>query len=349
MMSFLFFLVLVSFELQAAAPAMQGISSGGVPGGQGGGSATYNGPIKAQAPSSAGTFFEKYAASDIKHFTTDFYDEVGNRVKRDASVRSSLRGGVRLLGGVVDGSVGVGAAKLTSEPRIFQNRSDALLQIYPVKGAIFDFLIYVNAMFPVRLQDLDPTEYMEGGRYDEDMRRAVDATIVFAGIAPKMKIDVSTVAGRITHFMTLDGRMMSYSKALIGEDSSNSSSAAAVENSSTTSDIPRLVDWAPRYAHQILTGLAYSPAFLPRLELEFAASYESRFVPSYFYNKCSKSWNYTYDVDRVSFTRLKMNAALTSDISIQAESYFLRNGFFKIDRVNNQSRFKNIFSLVVKF
>lgn len=348
---FLFSVSFYSSKLPAAAPSVQGISSGGVPTGPGGGSATYNGPLKASSAPSSSAFFEKYMLFDVKHFTTDFFDETGKRVKRDASVRGSMRGGFKLLGGVVDGSIGAGAAKLTSEPRIFHNRSDALLEIYPSKGPIFDFLLYVNAMFPVRIQDLDPTEYMEGGRYDDDMRRAIDATIVFAGFAPKMKIDIPTAAGRFSQFLTVEGRIMTYSKSLTGEDSgANSNSNSSTSTDSSASDaIPELVDWAPRYAHQILTGLAYSPAFLPGLELEYAGSYESRFIPDYFYNKCSKSWNYTYDVDRVSFTRFKVSAALNRGMSLQAESYFLRNGFFKIDRVNDQSRFKNIVSFVVKF
>lgn len=344
---FLFSTVLAFSNAYAAAPAVQGISSGGVPSGSGGGSATYNGPIKAST-SMPSAFFERYAIFDTKHFTTDFFDESGQRVKRDASVRTSLRAGFRLLGGVVDASAGVGAAKLTSEPRIYHNRSDALLQIYPAKGPIFDFLVYVNAMFPVRVQDLDPTEYMEGGRFDDDMRRAIDATIVFAGLSPKMKIEAPTRVGRFKQFVTLDARMMTYSKALVGEDT------VALEDTYRVSDataeaVPELVDWAPRYANQIITGFSYTPAFLPGLELEYAGSYESRFVPDYFYNKCSKSWNYTYDVDRVSFTRMAVRAHFSHDVSVEAESYFIRNGFFKYDRVNDQSRFKNIITISVKF
>ncbi len=344
------FSLLFDAKLHAAAPAVQGITSGGIAAGRGGGAATYNGPLKASSPTST-AFFEKYVLFDVKHFTTDFYDEHGARIKRDASVRTSLRGGFRLLGGVVDASAGVGAAKLTSEPRIYHNRSDALLQIYPLKGPIFDFLVYVNAMFPVRVQDLDPTEYMEGGRFDDDMRRAIDATIVFAGASPKMKLDFPTAAGRLRHFLTLDVRMMTYSKALVGDGSDSGSGILEFSDSATTSaeEIPALVDWAPRYANQIITGFSYSPPFLPGLDLEYAGSYESRFVPDYFYNKCSQSWNYTYDVDRVSFTRFAIRANVTSDLSLDFESYFIRNGFFKTDRVNDQSRFKNIATVTLKF
>jgi hypothetical protein len=335
--------------LAAGPSSVQGVSIGGIPSGPTGGSSSFAGAATGPSKGSNLAIMDPFWLLDVKHFTTDFYDEFGNRLKRDASVRTSLRAGIKLFTGKVEMSGGVGAAKLTAEPRIYHNRSDGLLQVYPTRSQWFDFMIYVNGMFPVRVEDLDPTEYNEGGLYDDDLRRAIDATIVVAGFSPKVKGELLLSGGRLSAFFLADARVMFFSKALTGEDSTNA--VGLDENSTywaTSADKP-LVDRAPRYAHQQMLAVGYSPGFFPSLQFEVSGSFESRYIPDYFYNRCSRTWNYTYNGDRVSYTKFKLNLDLTANTNISSESYYIRNGFFAEDRINNQSRFKNIFSFTTRF
>jgi len=288
-----------------------------------------------------------YGAVDLRHTTTDYYDEFGSRQKRDPALHAKLRAGAKFYGETLDISVGVGGTKLPGSQRAYQKRPDVTLDVYPLKGRVFNLLVYGNAYFPVRSTDQDPTEFSDGDRYDQDYRRAMDATVMSVGVAPALKLEGAFSIGRVSSTLGADAWTRMYSKPLYIEESSSVRQLGLIKEDSQEVDKP-FEDTAMRYVHQESAGIGYSPAILPRLQIEYTGYYESRYLPRYFKDKETGGWEYTYQPERVSFTRLKLNVDMTPSTSISNELYYFRNGFFAEDRINDQRRFKNIVRLAFK-
>ena len=95
-------------------------------------------------------------------------------------------------------------------------------------------------------------------------------------------------------------------------------------------------------------ALGFTPAITPKLQLEIAGYSESRYLPRYFKDDASGAWSYTYQPERISFTRLRLAFDLTASTTVSDELYYFRNGFFAEDHLNDQRRFRNIVRLAVK-
>lgn len=320
---------------EAEEPAVQKVSSGGVPGG---------GMRKFAAPAAASGF---YGLLDLRHTTNDYYSSQGLRLRRDPALHAKLRLGGKFYGERLDVSAGFGGSKLPASQRVFQNRPDIMIDIYPVRGAMLNVMVYGNAMFPVRSTDLDPTEFSDGDRYDQDYRRAMDATIMTAGVAPNFKAETNLRVGRIFMRVGADAWTRMYSKPLYIRESDGSRDLGLVSEGSPAVETP-FEDRAMRYVHQETVAVGYSPSFFPKLDAEIAGYSESRFLPVYRFNGQSGSWDYTYRAERVSFTRFRLAFDVTPSTSISNELYYLRNGFFAEDRINQERRFRNIVRLAFK-
>jgi hypothetical protein len=288
-----------------------------------------------------------YGMFDLRHTTTDYYGADDARLKRDLALHAKLRIGAKFYGETLDISAGVGGAKLPGSQRTYQKRPDVTVDMYPLKGRVFKILAYANAYFPVRQTDQDPTEFSDGDRYDKDYRRAMDATVMSVGLAPAMKLEGSFGVGKISTTFGLDGWTRMYSKPLYIEESASVRSLGLIKEDENQVDKP-FEDTAMRYVHQESAALGYTPSIWPRLQVEYAGYYESRYLPRYFQNETDSSWDYTYQPERISFSRLKINLDLTQAASLSNELYYFRNGFFAEDRINDQRRFKNIVRLAFK-
>lgn len=288
-----------------------------------------------------------YGLLDLRHTVSDYYSETGGRLRRDPALHAKLRIGGKFYQDTVDISAGFGGTKLPASQRVYQNRPDLMVDSYPVKGRIINIMVYANAMFPVRSTDLDPTEFSDGDRYDQDYRRAMDATIMTAGLAPNIKLETSAAMGRLFARMGADAWTRVYSKPLYIEEGDGSRELGLISEASPDVS-PRFEDRAMRYVHQETAAVGYTPSFMPRLEAEVAGYSESRYLPKYSYNAATSSWDYVYEPERISFTRFKVAMELTSSTTISNELYYLRNGFFAEDRINQERRFKNIVRLAIK-
>jgi hypothetical protein len=288
-----------------------------------------------------------YGLLDLKHTVNDYFSEGGNRVRRDPALHAKLRIGGKFYGETLDVSAGFGGTKLPASQRVYQNRPDVMVDVYPIKGRLVNLMVYGNAMFPVRSTDLDPTEFSDGDRYDQDYRRAMDATILTVGAATNLKLETYTKFGRFFARVGADAWTRMYSKPLYIEEGDGSRELGLVDQTAPAIT-RRFEDRAMRYVHQQSGAIGYSPTFLPRLEAEVAGYSESRYLPKYSFRDESASWDYVYEPERVSFTRFKVAMDLTSSTTISNELYYLRNGFFAEDRINQERRFKNILRLAIK-
>ena len=318
---------------EAAEPPVQRI---------GGGSA--GGMKKFSAPTPAAGL---YGLIDLKHTTNDYYSDLGRRVKRDPAAHAKLRVGAKFYGETLDVSAGVGGAKLPASQRVYQKRPDITVDMYPVKGRNLNILVYVNAMFPVRSEDLDPTEFADGDRYDGDYRRAMDATVMSVGIAPNMKTEGVFAVGKTSITFGADAWTRMYSKPLYIEQDDGSRELGLLAKEAPEVEKP-FEDRALRYVHQETIALGYSPAVFPRLQTEIAGYSESRYLPRYHQNSQTGSWDYTYEPERISFTRYKIAMDITQSATVSNELYYFRNGFFAEDRINDQRRYRNIVRLAFK-
>jgi hypothetical protein len=319
---------------EAAEPPVQRIGSGGI----GGGMKKFSAPPPATGP---------YGLVDIRHTTNDYYSEAGDRVKRDPAVHGKLRIGARFYGDTVDISAGVGGAKLPASQRVYQKRPDITVDTYPVKGRNLNLLVYANAMFPVRSEDLDPTEFADGDRYDRDYRRSIDATVMSVGMAPNLKAEGIFAVGKASITFGADAWTRMYSKPLYIEEDDGSRELGLVADGSPEVERP-FEDRALRYVHQETIAIGYCPAIFPKLQTEIAGYSESRYLPRYRQNNGTGAWDYTYEPERISFTRYKIGVDITQSATISNELYYFRNGFFAQDRINDQRRFKNIVRLAFK-
>lgn len=288
-----------------------------------------------------------YGHLDLRHTVNDYYSAEGQRLRRDPALHAKLRIGGKFYGDTVDVSAGFGGTKLPASQRVFQNRPDLMIDIYPLKGRIINLMIYTNALFPVRATDLDPTEFADGDRYDRDYRRAMDATIITAGIAPNVKLETYTRIGRLFTRVGLDAWTRMYSKPLYIEEGDGSRALGLLDEGAPEVE-NRFEDRAMRYVHQESAAIGYAPSFLQRLEAEVAGYSETRFLPKYSWNASYDSWDYEYVPEKISFTRFKVAMEVTSSTTISNELYYLRNGFFAEDRINQERRFKNIVRLAIK-
>jgi hypothetical protein len=296
-----------------------------------------------QAPSPQGF----YGILDLRHTVNDYFSENGNRLRRDPALHAKIRLGGKFYGDTLDVSAGFGGTKLPASQRVYQNRPDVMVDVYPLKGRLINVMVYTNAMFPVRSTDLDPTEFSDGDRYDQDYRRAMDATILTAGAATNLKLEAFTKGGRLFARIGADAWTRMYSKPLYIEEGDGSRELGLIAEKTPTVTT-RFEDRAMRYVHQETGAIGYSPTFLPKLEAEVAGYSESRYLPKYSLNGESGSWNYVYEPERVSFTRFKVAMEITPSTTISNELYYLRNGFFARDRINQERRFKNILRLAIK-
>jgi hypothetical protein len=248
---------------------------------------------------------------------------------------------------LLDISVGVGAAKLPASQRVFQKRPDVTVDAYPYRSNLLNLMIYASALFPVRAEDLDPTEFADGDRYDRDYRRAIDATVISVGAAPNFKLEGNFTVGRPSIVLGADVWTRMYSKPVYIREADGSRELGLLAIGSPAVEKP-FEDRAMRYVHQESAAVSFSPAVLPNLRAEVAGYSESRYLPEYVYEAASDSWTYSYVPERVSFTRFKVEYELTQSTTISNELYVFRNGFFQEDRVNDQRRFRNIARLAVK-
>jgi hypothetical protein len=288
-----------------------------------------------------------YGLLDFRHTANEYYDESGELLRVDPALHGKLRMGGNFYNRFLDVSVGVGAAKLPASQRVFQKRPDVTVDVYPYRSHLLNLMIYGNALFPVKAEDLDPTEFADGDRYDRDYRRAIDATVISVGVAPNMKLEGSYSVGRPSIVVGADVWTRMYSKPLYISETDGSRELGLLATDSPIVEKP-FEDRAMRYVHQESVAIGFSPAVLPNLRAEVAGYSESRYLPEYVYNKTSGSWNYWYVPERVSFTRFKVEYELTQSTTISNELYVFRNGFFQEDRVNDQRRFRNIARLAVK-
>ncbi len=321
---------------EAAEPPVQKVGSGGFGGG---------GPMRKIAGPMAQT--GPYGLLDLRHTSNDYFDESGVRNRRDPALHGKLRVGAKFYGETLDVSASVGGAKLPGSQRVYQKRPDVTVDTYPIKGRNLNVLIYANAMFPVRKSDLDPTEFADGDRYDRDYRKAIDATVMSIGVAPNLKFDGALSIGRVSATVGADAWTRMYSKPLYIEESEENRSLGLLSETTPTVKKP-FEDRAMRYVHQETAALGYTPAIWPKLQTEFAGYVESRYLPRYFENEMTQAWDYTYQPERVSFTRLKVAVDLTASATISNEFYYFRNGFFAEDRINDQRRYRNIVRLAFK-
>jgi len=319
---------------EAAEQPVQRIGSGGI----GGGMKKFSAPAPTTGP---------YGLVDIRHTTNDYYNELGDRVKRDPAVHGKLRIGAKFYGDTVDVSAGVGGAKLPASQRVYQKRPDITVDTYPLKGRSLNILVYANAMFPVRSEDLDPTEYADGDRYDRDYRRSIDATVMSVGLAPNLKTEGVFAIGKTSLTFGADAWTRMYSKPLYIEEDDGSRELGLVAEDTPAVKKP-FEDRALRYVHQETVALGYSPAVFPKLQTEIAGYSESRYLPRYEQNKETGAWDYTYEPERISFTRYKISIDITQSATLSNELYYFRNGFFAGDRINDQRRYKNIVRLAFK-
>jgi hypothetical protein len=323
----------------------QKTSSGGIPGGGFPGGGIPPGLMKKFATPATPAGF--YGVLDVRHTTNDYFDEEGQRLRRDPALHAKLRIGGRFYGNTVDISTGVGGTKLPASQRVYQNRPDIMVDVYPIKGQMLNFLVYANAMLPVRSEDQDPTEFSDGDRYDRDYRRAMDATVMTAGLAPNFKAETILGIGRVFILAGANAWTRMYSKPLYIQESDGSRDLGLLSEKSPLVE-KAFEDRAMRYVHQETVGIGYSPSFYPKLKTEIAGYYESRYLPEYSQSQDSGTWNYIYRPERASFTRFKAELDLTHATSLSNEFYYLRNGFFAEDRINEERRFKNIVRLAFK-
>lgn len=288
-----------------------------------------------------------YGLLDLRHTVNDYYSSTGERLRRDPAIHAKLRMGGKFYGDTVDVSAGFGGTKLPASQRVYQNRPDVMVDVYPIKSRFINVMIYANAMFPVRSSDLDPTEFSDGDRYDRDYRRAMDATIMTAGIAPNAKLETYTRMGRLFARAGADAWTRVYSKPLYIEEGDGSRALGLLDEKSPDIE-KKFEDRAMRYVHQESGALGYSPAFMQKLEAEVAGYSETRLLPKYTLNSKTGSWDYVYEPEKMSFTRFKIAFEMTSSTTISNELYYLRNGFFAEDRINQERRFKNIVRLAIK-
>ncbi len=288
-----------------------------------------------------------YGSFDLRHTVNDYFSETGKRLRRDPALHAKLRLGGKFYGDTIDLSAGFGGTKLPASQRVYQNRPDIMVDVYPLKSRFINVMFYANAMFPVRSSDLDPTEFSDGDRYDQDYRRAMDATIMTAGVAPNVKLETYTRFGRLFARLGADAWTRVYSKPLYIEEGDGSRELGLVDEKApgiTT----KFEDRAMRYVHQETGAVGYSPSFLQKLEAEVAGYTETRYLPKYSLNAATGTWDYVYEPEKISFTRVKVVMELTSSTTISNELYYLRNGFFAEDRINEERRFKNIVRLAIK-
>jgi hypothetical protein len=324
---------------EAAEPPMQKMTSGGM------GQSLSGGPMRKFAGPIPQNGF--YGLLDLRHTMNDYFDESGARRRRDPALHCKLRMGAKFYGETLDMSVGAGGAKLPGSQRVYQKRPDVTVDIYPFKSRYFNTLVYANAMFPVRNEDLDPTEYADGDRYDRDYRKAIDATVMSVGLAPNLKVDGTFSIGRVTMTLGADAWTRMYSKPLYIDESSINRDLGLLAESAPVVD-SRFEDRAMRYVHQESLGLGYAPTVMPKLHLEITGYSESRYLPRYYKDPTSDSWRYDYSPERISFTRVRLAFDLSASTTISNELFYFRNGFFAEDRINDQRRYRNTVRLALK-
>ena len=288
-----------------------------------------------------------YGNLDIRHTSNDYYDEEGQLLKQEPAMHAKLRLGGNFYNRTLDVSLGVGAAKLPGTQRVYQKRPDVTVDMYPYRGSFLNLMFYGSALFPVRAEDLDPTEYADGDRHDRDYRRAIDATVISVGLAPNVKFEQALAVGRASIILGADLWTRMYSKPIYISESDGSRDLGLVEAGSPVIDEP-FEDRAMRYVQQASIAVGFVPAILSKLHGEIAGYSESRYLPRYYYSDASDTWSYTYSPERISFTRFKLDYDLTSATTLSNELYFFRNGFFAQDRINDQRRFRNIIRLAIK-
>jgi hypothetical protein len=288
-----------------------------------------------------------YGVFDVRHTTNDYFDANGARIKRDPALHGKLRMGGKFYAETLDLSVGVGGSKLPSSQRTYQNRPDITVDSYPLKGKILKVLVYGNAMFPVHAEDLDPTEFADGDRYDRDYRRAMGATVMSFGVAPNIKLENITAMGRFQWTAGADAWTRLYSRPLYIEETDGSRPLGLVSEKEPPVSA-KFEDRALRYVHQETLAVGFAPMILPTLQLEAAGYIENRYIPRYYRETGSEAWQYTYEPERVSFSRYKVAYDMTPSVSLSNELYFFRNGFFAGNRINDERRYRNIVRLSFK-
>ena len=288
-----------------------------------------------------------YGAFDVRHTTHDYFDGNDVRIKREPALHGKLRMGGKFYGETLDLSVGVGGSKLPRSQRVYQNRPDVTVDAYPLKGKVLKVLFYANAMFPVHTGDLDPTEFADGDRYDRDYRRAMSATVMSFGVAPNIKLENITAMGRFQWTAGADAWTRLYSRPLYIEESDGSRSQGLVSEKEPAVSA-KFEDSAMRYVHQEALAIGFAPMILPTLQLEVAGYVENRYIPRYYRAPNSEAWEYTYEPERISFSRYKAALDVTPTVSLSNELYFFRNGFFAGNRINDQRRYRNIVRLSFK-
>jgi hypothetical protein len=287
-----------------------------------------------------------YALVDTKHILNQYYDGTERLKKSDPSVHGTLQLGARMYSDRLDLSIKAGAVKVPSTQAIYQERPQITADIYPIRGSTFNVLLYNNLQFPVRESDRDPSELRDTDRYERDSLRGIDASVYTIGLAPIIKTETVANGQRIALRLGADAWTKMYSKPLYIDESNqgDGDSLTLVNDPDDQVDKP-FEDRALRFVHQESLGLAWTPSFASSANLDLGAHIESRYLPRYFKDDTSEEWQYTYEPERISFWRAKLNIDLNSTFSLQDEVFLYRNGFFAENRYNTERRVRNIIKL----
>jgi hypothetical protein len=289
-----------------------------------------------------------YGYFEGKHVTSDYFDKENERLRRDPALHARLQLGMRLYDDKLDVSVVGGAVKLPASQAVFQKRPELMVDLYPIKSKHFNLLWYNALQFPVRETDRDPTEFAESDKYDRDALRGIDASTLTIGIAPIAKVEWAMIGGKYQARAGGDAWTKLYSKPLYVDDSNGEggSSVGLVAKGERMDDKP-FEDRAMRYVHQESVALGWVPSLAPAVSFDLGAHIESRYIPRY-YRGDTGNWEYTYDPERRSFWRTQIHVDLSHTWSLEHEMFVYRNGFFTADRIDEQSRFKNIIRIGAK-
>lgn len=267
--------------------------------------------------------YEFYGLLNVDRFTADYFNQDNERIKRLTATRSELRAGLTVFKSkAFNLSAGVRGSHVDS--KFYYSNPDITLKLDLIRSDFIDLQFYSKVMFPVKQSLLDPTAFAEGGALEKDMEKATDKTVI-VGINPTGKIYLFG----LYLFLSGDGKAIRYTKS---------------HEYPSREGRPDLNDNVYRYSYAGIAGASFS---LGVFNFEASGSYDTRYAPNHYYNICNYTWEYRYQIERVSYTKIKTTINVSKSASISGEAYYIRNGFFEKDRVDTEMRFKNIVSVNV--
>lgn len=298
------------------------------------------------APMSEG--MRPYGAAEVRHTLNDYYNEKNERIRSEPAAQAKLQLGVKMYQERLDVSAAVGAVKMASSQSFYQKRPEFVADIYPIRGQYLNVLWYNMIQVPVREADRDPTEFADHDLFERDALRGIDSTVYTVGLAPVLKTEWHMMGGKYLIRLGADGFTKMYSKPLYIDDTNrDGGSGVGLVDPGQDPVEKRFEDRALRYVHQESFAVGWTPSFAPSFAADIGAHIESRYIPQYFRNE-SKSWDYHYEPERISFWRTRLTYDVNQSWSIQDEYFVFRNGFFAQNRVDQERRFRNVVKVAVK-